>query len=66
MLAPAVVIAAAPALWVLFDLLLTGDPLHSLTGTQALAEELGPPDRGAGRASNSFGSSPICCVRPSS
>lgn len=41
LLAPAVVIAAAPALWVLFDLLLTGDPLHSLTGTQALAEELG-------------------------
>ncbi len=41
MLAPAVVIATAPALWVLFDLLLTGDPLHSLTGTQALAEELG-------------------------
>jgi hypothetical protein len=33
--------AAAPALWVLHDLLLTGDPLWSLTGTQDNAQELG-------------------------
>lgn len=32
---------AGPALWVLHDLLLTGDPLWSLTGTQDNAEELG-------------------------
>jgi len=33
--------AAAPALWALHDLLLTGDPLWSLTGTRGNAEELG-------------------------
>ncbi|MBJ7470739.1 MAG: hypothetical protein JHD16_05530 [Solirubrobacteraceae bacterium] len=38
---PAAVVLAAPVLWLLTDLLLTGEPLHSLTGTQALAEELG-------------------------
>jgi hypothetical protein len=32
---------AAPALWVLIDLLATGDPLHSLNATSLLAEELG-------------------------
>ncbi|MCW3004681.1 MAG: hypothetical protein JWQ20_3979 [Conexibacter sp.] len=33
----------APALWLLTDLVFTGDPLHSLTGTRALGEELGRP-----------------------
>lgn len=44
-------VAAAPAVWILFDLALTGDPLHSLHGTQKNAltleratglDELGP------------------------
>jgi hypothetical protein len=38
---PALIVLAAPLIWALFDLALTGDPMHSLTGTQALAEELG-------------------------
>lgn len=33
--------AAAPVLWVLVDLLATGDPLHSLNATSTLAEDLG-------------------------
>ena len=32
--------AAAPLLWVLMDLIVTGDPLHSLHGTADLAEEV--------------------------
>jgi hypothetical protein len=32
---------AAPAAWLLFDLLCTGDPLHSLHGTRDLADTLG-------------------------
>jgi hypothetical protein len=35
--------AAAPALWVLADLTLTGDPLFSLHGTQDLAAQLDRP-----------------------
>ena len=35
--------AAAPLLWALSDLLVTGDPLHSLTGTSELAADLGRP-----------------------
>jgi hypothetical protein len=31
---------AAPAIWLLSDLLITGDPLHSLTGTHDLASQL--------------------------
>ena len=39
---PLVLLAAsAPLLWALHDLLLTGDPLHSLTGTRDNAELLG-------------------------
>ena len=37
----AVLAASAPLLWALSDLLLTGDPLHSLTGTRGNAEVLG-------------------------
>ena len=32
---------AAPVLWCVADLIVTGDPLFSLTGTRSLAEELG-------------------------
>ncbi|MEA2223985.1 MAG: hypothetical protein QOH83_2361 [Solirubrobacteraceae bacterium] len=40
--APLIVLAAsAPLLWALHDLLLTGDPLHSLTGTRDNAALLG-------------------------
>jgi len=35
----AVLVAAAPVLWALADLIVTGDPLHSLHGTAELAEE---------------------------
>ncbi len=42
-LGPALVVIAAPVLWVLADLALTGNPLHSLSGTRELAEELGRP-----------------------
>lgn len=34
---------AAPVLWALSDLLVTGNPLHSLTGTRDLAAELDRP-----------------------
>ncbi len=40
---------AAPALWLLSDLAVTGDPLHSLHGTRELAAQLDRP-RGAGTA----------------
>jgi len=42
-LALAAAALAPPALWALFDLAATGDPLHSLHGTQALAAQLGRP-----------------------
>ena len=45
----AAVITAAPALWALQDVIVTGDALHSLHGTQELAAELGRP-RAAGTA----------------
>jgi hypothetical protein len=35
----ALLVAAAPVLWALTDLIVTGDPLHSLHGTADLAEE---------------------------
>jgi hypothetical protein len=34
-------VAGAPVLWALSDLAVTGDPLHSLTGTRSTAEDLG-------------------------
>lgn len=43
------VLAFAPVLWLLMDLWATGDPLHSLHGTQSLAAELDRP-RGSGTA----------------
>jgi hypothetical protein len=39
----AAIVLAAPVAWALFDLIATGDPLHSLHGTQALAEQLQRP-----------------------
>ncbi|WP_210491054.1 hypothetical protein [Patulibacter sp. SYSU D01012] len=42
-------VLAAPVLWVLMDAAVTGDPLHSLTATSALADELGR-DRGLAKA----------------
>jgi hypothetical protein len=39
----AAIALAAPLLWIAFDLAATGDPLHSLHGTQALAAELERP-----------------------
>jgi hypothetical protein len=40
-------VAAAPVLWAVSDLIVTGDLLHSLTGTRDTAETLGRP-RGIG------------------
>ncbi|MBO9532779.1 MAG: hypothetical protein J7513_07390 [Solirubrobacteraceae bacterium] len=37
----AALVLAAPIIWALTDLVLSGDPLYSLTGTQQLAEALG-------------------------
>lgn len=42
-LVPAGILVAAPALWGLSDLLVTGDPLYSLHGTRALAAQLDRP-----------------------
>jgi hypothetical protein len=39
----AALLAAAPLLWALCDLVVTGDPLYSLHGTQDLAEQLERP-----------------------
>jgi hypothetical protein len=39
----ALAVAAAPVIWIAFDLVVTGDPFHSLHGTQALAQELERP-----------------------
>ena len=43
LLKPALLAIAAPVLWGMSDLLVTGDALHSLTGTRALAADLGRP-----------------------
>ena len=40
---PVLTAVAAPLLWALSDLVVTGDPLHSLRGTRALAAELDRP-----------------------
>ncbi len=36
-----ILLVAAPVLWALSDLAVTGDPLHSLTGTRSTAADLG-------------------------
>jgi hypothetical protein len=43
----AAILATAPLLWALFDLLVTGDALHSLHGTRDLAVELDRPREAA-------------------
>lgn len=43
LLGPAALAVAAPLLWALSDLVVTGDPLHSLKGTRDLAAELDRP-----------------------
>ena len=45
--------AIAPVLWALDDLVVTGDPLRSLTGTSELAEELGR-ERGIAKVPGAF------------
>lgn len=45
--------AAAPLLWVLTDLVVTGDPIFSLSSTSELARALGRP-RGIGHVPESF------------
>lgn len=40
---PAILAITAPLLWALSDLVITGNALHSLTGTRDLASELGRP-----------------------
>ena len=45
--------AIAPVLWALTDLVVTGDPLRSLTGTSELAEELGR-ERGIAKVPGAF------------
>ncbi len=47
------VAAAAPVLWCLVDLAVTGDPLFSLTNTQALSESL-DRERGLGSVPRTF------------
>jgi hypothetical protein len=49
----AALVAAAPLLWALGDLVVTGDPLYSLHGTQDLAEQLERP-REVGTAFNAL------------
>ncbi|MGX6449915.1 hypothetical protein ACVU7I_17910, partial [Patulibacter sp. S7RM1-6] len=44
-----VLVLLAPVLWLAMDAIVTGDPLHSLTATSALADELGR-DRGLAKA----------------
>ncbi len=51
--AGAALVALAPVAWSLVDLVVTGDPLRSLTGTSELAEELGR-ERGIANVPGAF------------
>jgi hypothetical protein len=55
--------AAAPLAWCAVDLVLTGDPLFSVTSTSALAEELGR-ERGIAKVPGSFVSFLADTARP--
>jgi hypothetical protein len=55
--------AAAPALWLLHDLVLAGDPFHSLTGTQDLAVQL-ERERGLASAADVLPESLEAILRP--
>ena len=54
---------AAPLLWALTDLIVTGDPLHSLHATSELADDLGRV-RGVQHVPGSFVSFVGATVRP--
>ena len=54
---------AAPVLWCLVDLVFTGDPLRSLTGTSELAEELGR-ERGIANVPGAFVTFVADALRP--
>ena len=56
-------VAAAPLLWALTDLIVTGDPLHSLHATSELADDLGRV-RGVQHVPGSFVSFVGATVRP--
>ena len=58
-----VLVAAAPVVWVLVDLVSTGDPLHSLNATSALAEDLGR-ERGIVKVPGAFAEFLAATVRP--
>ena len=51
----AAIVLAAPVLWALSDLVITGDPLHSLHGTQDLAAALDRPRD----VDTAFGAAPV-------
>ncbi len=59
----AALVAIAPLGWALVDLLVTGDPLYSLHGTNALAEMLGR-ERGIGHVPRSFATFLADVARP--
>jgi hypothetical protein len=59
----ALVLVAAPVLWALTDLIVTGDPLHSLHATSELADDLGRV-RGVRHVPGSFVSFVGATVRP--
>ena len=59
----ALALAAAPVIWALTDLAVTGDPLHSLHATSELADDLGR-ERGLDEVPGSFVSFVGNTVRP--
>jgi hypothetical protein len=59
----AALVLAAPVTWALVDLVVTGDPLHSVRATSALAEELGR-ERGLARVPGAFVSFLADVARP--
>ncbi|WP_026910221.1 hypothetical protein [Patulibacter minatonensis] len=58
-----VVVLVAPVLWALMDLVVTGDPAHSLSATSTLADELGR-DRGLAKAPRLLASQLVDQSRP--
>ncbi len=62
-LAETALVAVAPLVWAAIDLLVTGDPLHSLTSTSDLAEDLGR-ERGLANAPWAFASFLADVARP--
>jgi hypothetical protein len=62
-LAAAALAVAAPLLWAFMDLVVTGDPLHSVRATSALAEDLGR-ERGIARVPGAFVSFLADVARP--